>query len=71
MGPPSITVTVYKILKDGRRGTIRSLFGALKGILVSDRATVFSFWAMKSRQVCMAHLIRKFVSLPKATDPPP
>jgi len=58
----SATVTAYKILKDGRRSTIRSLFGALKGILVSDRATVFGFWAMKCRQVCMAHLIRKFVS---------
>jgi len=58
----SATVTAYKILEDGRRSTIRSLFGALKGILVSDRATVFGFWAMKCRQVCMAHLIRKFVS---------
>lgn len=54
--------TVYQILDDGRRETIQPLFGPQKGILVSDRATVFSFWAMNLRQVCHAHLLRKFVA---------
>jgi transposase len=53
--------TVYKIFDDGCRETIRPLFGPLRGILISDRATVFSFWRMTLRQVCHAHLLRKFV----------
>jgi transposase len=65
----SVSVTVYKILANGRRDTIRSLFGALKGILVSDRATVFGFWAMKFRQICFAHLLRKFVSFSERDGP--
>lgn len=61
--------TVYKILKDGRRETIRSMFGALKGILVSDRASVFGFWPMRFRQICWAHLLRKFVSFSERDGP--
>jgi transposase len=53
--------TVYKIFDDGCRDTVRPLFGPAHGILISDRATVFSFWAMTLRQVCHAHLLRKFV----------
>lgn len=55
------TATVFKIVLDGAADTIKPLFGARQGILVSDRATVFSFWPMKRRQVCWAHLLRKFV----------
>ena len=29
---------------------------------MSDRATALNFWAMRRRQVCWAHLIRKFVA---------
>ena len=65
----SVSVTVYKILANGQRETIRSLFGALKGVLVSDRATVFGFWAMKFRQICFAHLLRKFVSFSERDGP--
>jgi transposase len=65
----STTITVYKILADGQRDTIRSLFGALKGILVSDRTKVLSFWAMKFRQICWAHLMRKFVSFAERDGP--
>jgi transposase len=58
----SKAATVYKIFDNGRRETIRPLFGdELRGILVSDRATVFSFWSMVLRQICHAHLLRKFV----------
>jgi len=53
--------TVYKIFDDGCRDTVRPLFGPAHGILISDRATVFTFWAMTLRQVCHAHLLRKFV----------
>lgn len=58
--------TVYRIFTDGRRATIERMFkdafGQMFGILVSDRASVFGFWAMALRQICWAHLLRKFVS---------
>jgi transposase len=62
-------VTVFKILVDGTAESVRPLFGACKGILVSDRATVFSFWAMARRQICWAHLLRKFVSFSERDGP--
>jgi transposase len=58
----SAAATVYQIFADGCRDTIRPLFGPRIGILVSDRATVFSFWSMAQRQICHAHLLRKFVA---------
>ena len=58
----TVAATAYQIFGDGRSATIRSLFGPRTGILVSDRATVFNFWSMKLRQVCHAHLLRKFVA---------
>ena len=62
-------VTVFKILVDGSAPSVKPLFGAFKGILVSDRATVFSFWTMKRRQICWAHLLRKFVSFSERDGP--
>jgi transposase len=61
--------TVYKIFDDGCRDTIRPLFGPARGILISDRATVFSFWTMTLRQVCHAHLLRKFVGFSERDGP--
>lgn len=55
-------VTVFTILANGRKDTLEPLYGELKGILVSDRATALNFWAMERRQICWAHLLRKFVS---------
>ena len=49
--------------------TVRKLLGKLRGILVSDRAPQFGFWAMKRRQVCWAHLLRKFVSFAECGGP--
>ena len=63
------SATVYCILRDGRMATIRPFFGALVGILVSDRASVFGFWAMRKRQICWAHLIRRFVSFSQRDGP--
>jgi transposase len=54
------TATVFTIFTDGCREAIRPFFGACRGLLVSDRATVFGFWAMVARQICWAHLLRKF-----------
>lgn len=65
----SAMATVYRIVENGRRETVRKLYGVLRGILVSDRATVFDFWEMALRQVCWAHLLRKFVSFAERDGP--
>ncbi len=54
--------TVFTIVANGRKDTLEVLFGDKVGILVSDRATALNFWAMERRQVCWAHLLRKFIS---------
>ncbi len=61
--------TVYQIFADGCRDTIKPMFGALIGKLISDRATVFNFWVMKMRQVCHAHLLRKYVGFSERDGP--
>lgn len=61
--------TVFKILVNGSAASVRPIFGACTGILVSDRATVFSFWTMKYRQICWAHLLRKYVSFSERDGP--
>jgi len=62
-------VTVFKIVTDSSKATLEPLFGSLRGILVSDRATALTFWAMDRRQVCWAHLLRKFVSFSERDGP--
>lgn len=63
------SATVFKIVTDGAKETLRPLFRELKGILVSDRATALTFWAMAYRQICWAHLLRKFVSFSERDGP--
>jgi transposase len=63
------TATVFKVLADGSKNTLLPLFGKLTGILVSDRATALKFWAMERRQICWAHLLRKFVSFSERAGP--
>ncbi|MBK8941014.1 MAG: transposase [Polyangiaceae bacterium] len=53
---------------DATRETIAALIGTLSGVLVTDRGSQFGFWAMPARQVCWAHLIRKFVSFSQRKD---
>jgi transposase len=61
--------TVFKIVADSSKKTLQPLYGALTGILVSDRATSLTFWVMERRQICWAHLIRKFVSFSERDGP--
>ena len=61
--------TVFKIVANGRAETLRPLYGKLRGILVSDRATALNFWAMERRQICWAHLLRKFISFEERAGP--
>ncbi|MCA9620145.1 MAG: IS66 family transposase, partial [Myxococcales bacterium] len=53
-------VTVFKILANGTKKTLATLFRECEGIMVSDRATALTFWAMDMRQICWAHLLRKY-----------
>jgi transposase len=53
-------VTVFFIVPDATRAGLRGLFAKIKGVLVSDRGKQFGFWAMDKRQICWAHLIRRF-----------
>jgi transposase len=55
-------LTFFGITLDASRAGLRGLFAAVRGILVTDRGTQFGFWAMRDRQICWAHLIRKFAA---------
>lgn len=61
--------TVFKILANGKSDTLAPLFGDKRGILVSDRATALNFWAMERRQICWAHLLRKFIAFSERAGP--
>jgi transposase len=65
----SKTATVFKIVSDSAKKTLRPLYGKLRGIMVSDRAKALNFWAMERRQICWSHLIRKFVSFSERAGP--
>lgn len=61
--------TVFKILTEATANTLRPLFGKRIGTLVSDRASALYFWAMEARQICWAHLLRRFVSFSERDGP--
>lgn len=65
----SSTATAFKIVTNSSRAMLKPLFGAMQGILVSDRAKALGFWAMERRQICWAHLLRKFVSFSERDGP--
>lgn len=65
----SKAATVFKIVSDSAKKTLRPLYGKLRGIMVSDRAKALNFWAMERRQICWQHLIRKFVSFSERDGP--
>ena len=56
------SATVFKIVANGTKPVLEKLFPKKDGVLVSDRAAALMFWAMDRRQVCWAHLLRKFIS---------
>jgi transposase len=61
--------TVFVITLTATADVVRELVGTVRGTLVSDRAPQFGFWAMEQRQICWAHLIRKFVAFSESTQP--
>ena len=62
-------VSVFFIVPDGTTGTVAKLVASARGFLVTDRGSQFSFWAMERRQVCWAHLMRKWVAYSEKSDP--
>jgi len=65
----TVMATVFKIVTNGSALKLKPLFGVLKGILISDRATALMFWSMDRRQICWAHLLRKFVFFSEKNGP--
>jgi len=61
-------VVAFFVTPDAKAPGIRALLGQLHGIMISDRGSQLTFWAMKRRQVCWAHLIRKFVAFSERSD---
>lgn len=61
-------VTVFFVATDQKTETIKGLMRSLRGFLVTDRGSQFGFWVMKRRQICWAHLIRKFVAYSERKD---
>ena len=55
-------VTVFFIATDGTKARLQAWMSKVRGILVTDRGTQFGFWAMERRQICWAHLLRRFAS---------
>jgi transposase len=55
-------VTVFYVAANGTQNALRKWLSEMRGILVTDRGTQFGFWAMDRRQICWAHLVRKFAS---------
>lgn len=60
--------TVFHIVSDASADTFRGLFASLRGVLMTDRGSQFGFWAIQRRQVCWAHLVRKFAAFAEHTD---
>lgn len=61
-------VAVFFVTVDAKAPTIKLLLGKLRGVMVTDRGSQFGFWAMRKRQICWAHLIRKFVAFSERKD---
>lgn len=61
--------TVFVITLTATTDVVRDLVGTVRGTLVTDRAPQFGFWAMEQRQICWAHLIRKFVAFSESAQP--
>lgn len=61
--------TVFVITLGATTDVVRELVGAVRGTLVTDRGSQFGFWAMNRRQICWAHLVRKFVAFIESPTP--
>jgi transposase len=62
-------LSVFRIVADGTRKSLRKLLKRRRGILVSDRASVFLYWKMGRRQICWSHLHRLFIAFSQRDGP--
>ena len=61
--------TAFVITASATAATVRAVVDHVRGTLVTDRASQFGFWAMKQRQICWAHLVRRFNALTQSSHP--
>jgi len=61
--------TAFVITANATAETVRDLVGHVRGTLVTDRGSQFGFWAMERRQICWAHLVRKFAAFTEDSRP--
>lgn len=61
--------TVFVITAGATAETVRTVVGRMRGTLVTDRGSQFGFWAMAQRQVCWAHLVRRFTAFSEDARP--
>jgi transposase len=63
------TVTVFRIHAERSRKAAREVLGKVKGLLVSDRYSVYDDWPTHQHQFCWAHLTRLFRKLSERRGP--
>jgi transposase len=61
--------TAFVITAGATAETVKRVVGGMRGTLVSDRGSQFGFWAMEQRQICWAHLIRRFTAFAESSNP--
>lgn len=61
--------SVFVITTTATADAVSELVGRVRGTLVTDRGSQFGFWAMHQRQICWAHLVRKFVAFTESARP--
>lgn len=61
--------TAFVITAGATAETVQAVVGRVRGTLVSDRGSQFGFWAMEQRQVCWAHLVRRFTAFAESPRP--
>lgn len=61
--------TVFVITASATAQTVQAVVGRMRGILVSDRGSQFGFWAIEQRQICWAHLTRRFTAFSESSRP--
>jgi transposase len=61
--------TAFVITARATAETVQAVVGCMRGTLVSDRGSQFGFWAMEQRQICWAHLVRRFTAFAESSRP--
>jgi transposase len=61
--------TAFVITAGATAQTVQAVVGRMRGTLVTDRGSQFGFWAMQQRQICWAHLVRRFTAFSESSRP--